>query len=212
MRSSLSFVAAFALALTFGSPASGQDSPSLGDLARQAQKNRDKDKASKPAKVFTNDDVASGSGGMASALGGSLGQLAQTPAGGDSSASASPAERLAQLETFVEQASSLDKATLVRSVLKDKSGVDFPGRAKWEDRLYAAKQEYVAQLRELIQRAKQIVASADSLKGTQDPNDPRVKALGAKLQTLARDAVQIDSAFQVVVIEGNDLASQTNSH
>ena len=48
-------------------------SPSLGDLARQAQK--DKDKTKKPtAKVLTNDDLPSGSGGASSTLGADAGR------------------------------------------------------------------------------------------------------------------------------------------
>src|SRR5580704_13258437 len=80
-----------ALALVACSSARAQDatpsSPSLGDLARQAQKdkdkNRDKDKDSptKPAaKVFTNDDMSSGSSGDSAVPGGSLGQGAQLSA------------------------------------------------------------------------------------------------------------------------------------
>jgi hypothetical protein len=89
---------------------------------------------------------------------------------------------------------------------------NFPGRAKWEDRLVAAKETYVVQFRELIQKAKQIVADSDSLKGTQDPNDPRVKEMGARLQNLIRDAVQTNAALQAVVIEGRDLAAQPAAH
>jgi hypothetical protein len=58
------------------------------------------------------------------------------------------------------------------------------------------------------------VASADSLKGAgvQDPNDPRVKEMGVKLQVLIREAVRSDSAFQAVMMEGRDLAAQSAAH
>ena len=58
MPRTLHLLASFALAAALGLPAQGQDSPSLGDLARQAQK----DKANAPAakKVFTNEDLPSG--------------------------------------------------------------------------------------------------------------------------------------------------------
>ena len=66
MPRSLSLIAACALALVICASARPQvspaTSPSLGELARQAKK--DKDKANKPAaKVITNEDMASGSGG-----------------------------------------------------------------------------------------------------------------------------------------------------
>lgn len=207
-----------ALALVACSSARAQDSqpssPSLGDLARQAQKDKDKDKANKTAaKVLTNDDLPSGSSGDPSALGPGFDQLSMQPqpAGSKTGANPSPAEKLAKLEAFIAQVESMDRATLVRSVMKG-NDADFPGRAKWEDRLVAAKETYVVQFRELIQKAKQIVADSDSLKGTQDPSDPRVKEMGARLQNLIRDAVQTNAALQAVVIEGRDLAAQPAAH
>ena len=212
MHRNMSLVAASALALMFTLPTCAQDaSPSLGDLARQAQK--DKEKANKPAaKVFTNEDMPSKASGASSALGGSVGQAAQTLQGSASSANVSPAQKLDQLENFVSQVAALDKATLVQNALGDKKDVNFAGRARWEERLFAAKETYVTQVRAVIDKARQIVSSADSIKGTQDPNDPRIKEMGAKLETLIRDAVQTDSGFQAVIMEGRDLASQPSGH
>jgi hypothetical protein len=104
----------------------------------------------------------------------------------------------------------MDRATLVRAVLE---GVDsnFPGRSQWEQKMYAAKLVYVAQGRELIQKAKQLQASAQSLQGGKDPNDPRVKDLTNKLKELVRDGVRADAAFQALMLEGRDLASQSAS-
>lgn len=193
-------------ALSF--PALGQDSsPSLGDIARQAQRDKAKDKAGKPAaKTLTNDDLPSASAGVGT-LGDGISQATQLTGGDKSGANLSPAQKLAMLETVVNMVESLDRSTLAHNALQDRD-VDFPGRAKWEDRLVAARQTYVVQVREVIQRAKDIVAAADSLKGTQDPNDPRVKELGAKLQNLIRDGVRTDAAFQAVMMEGRDLAAQ----
>lgn len=199
------------LALSFGLPVRAQDSPSLGDLARQAQKDKEKDKANKPAaKVFTNDDMPSSSagGGMAAALG----SAAAPASAGTSSANVSPAERLAQLEKIVDAVEVLDKATLVRVALQDKSGVDFAGRAAWEQRLVSARDAYVVQARSVLQKARGIVASADDLKGIKDPNDPRIKEVNARLQNLIHDAVQTDSGLQSVIMEGRDLASQSSPH
>jgi hypothetical protein len=208
MPRNITLVAACVLALAFGTPGRGQDSPSLGDLARQAQK----DKANKPAaKVLTNDDLPSGSSNGSAAHGAGFGQLGMSPAGSKPGTDPSPAEKLAMLEAFLTQVESMDRATLVHSVLEGKDN-DFPGRAKWEERLVAAKEAYVAQTRDLIQKARQILAGADSLKGAQDPSDPRVKEMSARLQGLVRDAVRTDSALQAVIIEGRDLAGQSAAH
>jgi len=214
MARNLTLIAACALAMFTFASARAQDSPanspSLGDLARQAQK--DKNKTNKPtAKVLTNDDLPSGSGSASATLGRGLGQTAQVTSGGKPGADPSPAEKIAILEAVVDRVEGLDRATLVRNVLNS-NDIDFPGRAKWEERLFAAKQVYVAQARDLIQKARQILASADSLKGNQDPSDPRVKEMSARLQALTREAVQTDSAFHAIMIEGRDLASQAAAH
>jgi len=215
MLRSLSLMAACALALVFCSSGRAQDStaasPSLGDLARQAQKDKENDKANKPpAKVITNDDVSSSSGDVSGALGGGLGKVEQQSPGSKPNDASTPAEKLARLEVFLDQVESLDRAALVHSVLNDKD-VDFPGRAKWEERLLAARQAYVTQSRDLVEKAKQIVATADSLKGNQDPNDPRAKEMTARLQLLMRDAVRTESALQAVALEGRDLAAQAGT-
>lgn len=216
MARSLILIASCALALATCASAPAQDSqtptPSLGDLARQAQKDKEKEKANKPAaKVLTNEDLPSGSGGGTAALASGFGQLVRPPAGSKAGADPSPMQKLDILESFLGQVESMDRATLVRSVLNGKD-TDFPGRDKWEQRLFAARETYVAQCRELIQKARQIVATADSLKGSQDPNDPRAKEMNARLQSLMQDAVRTDAALQAVVIEGRDLSGQPSTH
>jgi hypothetical protein len=189
-----------------------QDSLSLGDLARQAQKN----KSNAPAKkVFTNDDLSSTSGtgpsGLGAGFGSGLGQAGQATTPGKPDATSSPSQDLERMEALMNRLDSLDRATLVKNVLK---GVDFdfPGRSEWEEKLYAAKLAYASQGHELVQKAREIVASAESLKGVQDPNDPRVKDLSNRLKELVRDGVRADAAFQAVILEGRDLARQSSSH
>ena len=202
--------AACALALLCSLPGRAQDSPSLGDLARQAQK--DKEKSGKPApKVITNDDVPSSSGSGGTALGAAFGQVAPSAPVGKAAPAASPMDQLAKLETQLEYVNSLDRDTLAHSVLQGED-VSFPGRSAWEEKLFAAKQTYVAQGRAMAQRAKQIMASADALKGVHDQTDPRVKDLATNLQGLVRDGVRLDAAFQAVILEGRDLASQAAPH
>ncbi len=209
MLRKFSLIAVCALALAVCGTARAQDStsssPSLGDLARQAQKDKNRDKADRPvAKVLTNEDLPSASGG-------SLGQIGQMSAEGQPSANATPAEKLAMLETFLNRVQSLDRAELVRSVLNGNTA-DFPGRAQWENRLVAAKNAYVSQGRDLVQKARQIIASADGLKGNPDPNDPRVKEMSAKLQSLFQEAVKTNAGLQAVIIEGRDLSAQAPAH
>src|ERR1700722_18024395 len=209
----LPLFAACALTLLLGLPGHSQDSPSLGDLARQAQK----DKSNAPArKVITNEDLPSGSvlgsSGSGSGLGGSLNAgLGPATPSGKPGAAASPLQSLDRMEATMNQIDSLDRASLVKNVLQGASS-DFPGRAKWEERLYAAKLDYVSQGHSLVQRGKQLLASSDSLHGNRDPHHPRVKELDEQLKDLVRDAVRADATFQAVMLEGRDLAGQASPH
>jgi hypothetical protein len=203
MPRSLSLIAACALALVFSSSGRGQDSPSLGDLARQAQK----DKANKPsAKVITNDDMPSSSDGLSPALGGGLGRVVQPGSTGNPGGIQSPEEGLQKLQASVDHLDSLDRTTLAKDVLEGNDS-DFPGRAKWEEKLFAAKQTFVSQTRVVLQKATQLTASAQGIKDAEDPEDLRVKNLGAKLQQLVEETQRNSAAFQAVVMEGKDLAA-----
>jgi hypothetical protein len=200
---SLSLIATFALAFVVCAPGRGQDSPSLGDIARQAQK----DKANKPqAKVITNDDIPSSSGGLVPSLGPGPGRVLQPGSASNSGANQSPSEGLQKLQEALDHLASLDRAALATAVLEGNSS-DFPGRAKWEEKLFVAKQTFVAQTRGVLQSAKNLTASAEGIKDAEDPNDPRVKSLGAKLQQLVEETQQNSAAFQAVVAEGKQLAA-----
>jgi len=204
MPRSLSFIAALPIALALCAPGHAQNSPSLGDLARQAQK----DKSKAPVKkVFTNDDLSTGSSSGAGLASPGVGAIAAPAAPGKPAAAPSAEQAVAQLEGLINQIDALDRATLVRNALQGVDS-DFPGRSKWEQRLFAAKQIYVARGHELLQDAKQIQAAAESLRGVQDPSDPRMKDLANRLQALVRDGTRSDAAFQAVILEGRDLAGQ----
>jgi hypothetical protein len=199
----LILIAASALALVVCSSGQGQDSPSLGDVARQAQK----DKANKPpAKVITNDDMPSSSGGIAPALGGGTGRVMQPGAAGDPGAIQSPEEGLQRLQAAVDHLDSLDRATLAKDVLEGNTS-DFPGRAKWEEKLFAAKQTFVSKTRIVLQKARQLTSTAEGIKDAEDSNDARVKNLGAKLQQLVEETQGNSASFQAVVMEGKELAA-----
>ena len=203
MLRNLGFLAASVLVLVFCLPGRGQDSPSLGDLARQLQK----EKGNTPtAKTITNEDIPS-----ASALSSpGVGEVGNSRAPGKPSTSANPSEELARMESTLNKIDSLDRAALAKAVLE---GVDsnFPGRSQWEQKMYAAKLVYVAQGRDLMQKAKQLQASAQSLQGSRNPDDPRAKDLINKLKELVRDGVRADAAFQAMILEGRDLAAQSST-
>jgi predicted secreted Zn-dependent protease len=110
----------------------------------------------------------------------------------------------------VDQLDSLDRAALVRSVLEGNDS-NFPGREKWEEKLFAAKQAFVAQNRAVLQQVKQIEAAAQGMKNVQDANDPRVKSISAKLQELVQETQQNTAAFQAVMSEGQALAARAGA-
>jgi hypothetical protein len=187
-------------------PGRSQDSPSLGDLARQAQK--DKDKAHTPAaKVLTNDDLPSASG--LGSLG--LGEVGSSKSSSKPGTAAAASDDLYRVELALTKLDSLDRPTLVRVILQGVDS-DFPGRSKWEERLFAAKQVYVSHGRELIQSVKQLAASAQGMQGNPSPDDPRVQNLKNRLKEIVQDSTRTEAAFEAVVLEGRNLATQASSH
>ncbi|MGD0906603.1 MAG: hypothetical protein ABSA96_03410 [Candidatus Acidiferrales bacterium] len=210
MSRSSNLVAVGALILLFCASGRGQDSPSLGDLARQAQK--DKGKSEKPAaKVITNDDLPSRPSFGFPAAGAGSGKVVQPGSGGTPETVSTPAEGLQKIQTTLDQVDSLDKSSLATTVL-DGNNSNFPGRAKWEEKLFAAKQAFVSQGRVLLQKARQLEASAQGMKDIQDPNDPRVKSFSAQLEQLVQENQQNSAAFQAVITEGKELATQSAAH
>src|SRR5882757_1578065 len=200
----MSFLSASVVILFFCMPGQSQDSPSLGDLARKLQK----EKGNTPAtKTITNDDIPSASVPAPPVLG----EVSNSKVPAKPGASAAPTDELARVESLVNKIDSMDRATLVKAVLE---GVDsnFPGRSQWEQKLYTAKLAYVSQGRALIQKAKELSASAQNLQGNKNPDDPRVKDLTNKLKELIQNGTRADAAFQAVMLEGRDLAGQSSPH
>jgi hypothetical protein len=196
-------------ALACGTSAYAQDpQPSLGDVARAARKDKEKNAAT-PKKVLTDDDVSSGSGKGLSGLG----EASGSPAGGDANPMAKGLAAVNKVEEILDKLDPMDRGTLAKAALLD-NDVDFPDRAAWESKLYAAKQQYVSHGRELVTQMRQILSEAQSLKSTQSaqaklsPQDPRAQELIHRLQELVQDAVRTDTAYQAVVMEGWDRAKQ----
>jgi hypothetical protein len=204
VRIRLNLYASCALALLFSFQVRAQDSPSLGDLARQAQK----DKANAPAakKVLTNDDLPSASGSSAYAPG--LGRVMQPGPSGKSGAAASASDQLERMGAALNELDTQDSAMLAKNVLQG-SDADFPGRKQWEQKLFAAKQVFVAQGRALMKKANQLEVSAKGVQDAQNQNDPRARDLATRLQQLVQESVQTSAAFQAVIAEGKDLAGQS---
>src|SRR5882672_5138291 len=110
----LSLYITCAFALVFCLPGHAQDSPSLGDLARQAQK----DKSNAPSKkVFTNDDLPPGSGSDSLGPTGGLGQFGQPASLGTQGGAFNPSAALDRLEATLDKVASLDRDTLVKNIL-----------------------------------------------------------------------------------------------
>lgn len=194
-----------ALVSVLSTPGRSQDSPSLGDLARQL---RSQKSTAQPKTVITNDDLPSASAVTILGLEKPVDMASSTKPGADSS----PLASLSRWKSVVKQIDSMDRVTLLKVALHG-ANPDFPGRGNWEERLFTAKQTYVSQGLEHIQRARQLLESAQTLKSAQaDADDPRVKELGESLKGLVRESVRSDAAFQAVILEGRDLAHQAPAH
>ncbi len=207
MLRKMSFLAALTWVLIPSAPGYAQDQPSLGDVARQARKDKEKNTAQRKA-VITDDSLPS-----SKALGG-LGDLGSSKSAGDGSALAKGVEALDRAETALNKLDPMDRATLAKAALLD-NDVDFPNRPRWEDKLYSAKQQYVSHGRELFREMRQVLGDVQSLQSSQggqkklSPDDPRAQELLRRLQDIVQDAVRTENAYQSVVVEGWDLAKQT---
>jgi len=202
----MSFLALLAWVLIPSTPGYAQDQPSLGDVARQVRKDKEKN-AAQPKRVITDDNLPS-----SKPLGG-LGDLGSSKNAGDGIAMARGSEALDRAETALNKLDPLDRATLAKAALLD-NDVDFPNRPRWEDKLYSAKEQYVSHGRELFQQMRQIMADVRSLQSSQggqrklSSDDPRAQELLRRLQEIVQDAVRTENAYQSVVMEGWDLAKQ----
>lgn len=199
-------VLTWAVIPTMPSYAQDQAQPSLGDLARQIRKDKEKN-ATQPKTVITDDNMPS-----SKALTG-LGDLGSSQGSGDGSKIANALAGLDKAEAALNKLDPLDRATLAKAALLD-NDVDFPNRRNWEDKLYAAKEQYVSHGRELFHEMRQILADVQSMQATQggqgklNPNDPRAQQLLRRVQEILQDAVRTESAYQGVVMEGWDRAKQ----
>jgi hypothetical protein len=207
-----------------------QDQPSVADAARQARQNKDKG-ATQPKRVFTDDDMgqnhagAGGTGlsGAASAVrpsssaskgsgqtaGSSSFKTSSKTSNGDSSPMGQALAGIDRAEDSLDQLAPLDRKSLARVILEGHD-VDFPGRAAWEDKLFVAKETYVARSRRLVEEMKSIMENAQTF---QDPDggskeSPQAQALVDRAQRLLVEAKTVEANFKAVMQEGLDQAKQ----
>jgi hypothetical protein len=204
-----------------------QQEPSLADAARQARQN--KDKGAVPAKrVFTDEDMTSGhsDSNSSSVAGLSGGHSNSASAGGHTPSRANGHENdntpmgqawagINRAEASLDQLAPLDRASLARVVLEG-NDVDFPGRRAWEDRLYVAKETYVAESRQLVDEMKSVMENAQSFqsggaaKGTAE--SPQAQELVGRAQRLLLQAKTTEANFKAVMQEGVDQAKLASHH
>jgi hypothetical protein len=195
--------------------------PSVADAARAAAAAK-KDKEKNAAKTVITDDSlgsgamatskASGAGAAGTAQGSASGAAAASGdagGGGMSSASLDSAwERLQATEASLDRLEPLGKSEVATTVLGGNSA-DFPGRAEWEEKMYAEKTAYCARSRQLIQAMKEaLLRMAEMNSGNQkvtSSNDPRVVSLTRKTTQLMQLAQKTEAEFQGVVSEGRSL-------
>jgi len=198
----LTLLAGLLMLAGFCTSAWSQDSPSLGDLARQLRKDKTN---SSSAKVITNDDMGP------SSQSGPIGLGAPIP--GKPGTIESEQSELDKMEAKVRQLDSTDCAALVKTILKGQE-TPFPARHAWEEKLCASKQTYVRQGLEVIDRSRQLLSTAKFLQDSAGgkalpPDDPRVKDFIAKWKQVIEYANRADATFMAVAMEGPDLSKQS---
>lgn len=198
-----------------------QDQPqSLGDVARQNRK--DKEKNTTPAKtVLTDDNFGSGSksgsgaasGTSAAAAGLSNLSAPSAPskaASGDDSPMGKAWEGIGNAEGSLDKLAPLDRASLGHVILEG-NDVDFPGRRAWEDKAFVAKEHYVARSRRLLDEMKEVMTNAQTMRSGNGgeavgTDNPGAKNLLARAQGLMSEAQNVEAEFKSVMQEGIDQA------
>jgi len=194
-----------------------QDQPSVADAARAAaaaKKNKaaassSSDPSSKT--VITEDSIGSGAA-TPSKPGGVANSAAAAADPTDKFKSLDEAwGRLQLTQSALDQLEPLNKPELVNLVLQGNT-TDFPNRAQWEDKLFAAKTNYVQRSRQLVAATQQMLADIADLQkqGSLQASDPRVQALAKKGKQLTQLATRTESDFQSVVNEGKNALLQAS--
>lgn len=191
--------------------------PSVAEAARAAAAaKKDKDKAA-PKTVITDESLGLGaavsSKPAAAGASGAAAESGSKDAGGAiNSASLDAAwARLQATEASLDRLEPMGKSEVATTVLGGNTS-DFPGRADWEEKMYAEKTTYCARSRQLIQAMKEaLLRMAAMNSGDQkvtSSNDPKVVSLARKTTQLMQLAQKTEGEFQGVISEGRTLAAQ----
>jgi hypothetical protein len=192
--------------------------PSVADAARAAAAaKKDKDKAPAAKTVITDDSMGSGASLNAKATGSGSAAAGTASATGDAGGGANSASldeawaRLQATEASLDRLEPLGKSEVATTVLGGNTA-DFPGRAEWEEKMYAEKTTYCARSRQLIAAMKEALLRMAAMNtGDQkvtSSNDPKVVSLSRKTGQLMQLAQKTEAEFQGVIAEGRALAAQ----
>lgn len=213
VRFSLGIAAALLVALQICPVARSQDPPpaqtapppSLGDLARKYREEKAAQDKATPKNTFTNDGLVSGKGGL---LGAGVPEIAA--GSGTGSVFNDAIAKMDAAAQKLDLLGTLDRATLM-NIATDGVSADFPGRKAWENRMLAARQNYVVRGKELLQSSRSLMFEMKALHDAQpnlSPTDPRVQSAVARLKADMDAAERLESSFKAVAMEGHDLAAQ----
>jgi hypothetical protein len=205
-----------------------QDQPqSLGEVARQNRKEKEKNPTTAKT-VLTDDNFGSssrsGGSGSAQAAGAGSGAAAignlTAPSGpsrtanGDDSPMAKAWDGIGRAQDSLERLAPLDRATLAKVVLEG-NDVNFPNRRAWEDRLFAAKERYVAHSRQLLGEMKDLLQNTQAMRDANGgakvaTENAQAQQLMARAQVLLGDAQNTEAEFKTVMDEGVAQAKQAS--
>jgi hypothetical protein len=200
--------------LTPSDPVYAQDqAQSLGDVARQNRK--DKEKNATPVKTVLNDDnfgsgkSSGGTSASSSAAAASLSGLSVPGKSGDDSPMGKAWAGIGNAEGALDKLAPLDRSLLAHVVLEG-NDVDFPGRRAWEEKMFIAKERYVAHSRQLLDEMKDLMQNAQAMQaGSAKADGPQAQGLLSRAQSLLSDAQNTEAAFKSVMQEGVDQAKQS---
>ncbi len=203
------FISGLTFSLFLAVPLLAQDAQqpqSLAEAARQArQAKADRAKSgAPPAKVFNDDNMAHAGAGKLD-----LAQVVSND-GQVNDKMAQARQKFAQAEKILNALAPMDKSALAALALQGQN-TDFPGRQAWEEKLFSAKQYYVAHCRQMLQETNNLLNEIESLraKGPIDRTDPHVQALVRRSLEIAQDGATTDAQFETVMKEGVELAKRS---
>ncbi len=183
---------------------------SLGNIARQARKAKeDRAKASPPAQVVMTEDSLPTRRTVG--LPNSAAPDKPHPSAADHFAEASA--DFDDAERSLNQLEPLHRAELAKVALPGQNA-DFPSRQAWEDKLFAAKQGYIAHGRALLSEARRLLDEIKSLSTNEKTPESKSKMqeLSLRLRQVMQDSLQTEANFQAILVEGQKLANQAMSN